>query len=342
MQVLREHLVSEKVLEKHDNISAIPPYTMSLLFSQLRNKVFDGFQSIKGSPPELYKCFGMKFLDSLGYFTLSLTMTLFLTEDFGYNDVSAGTIYGLWGSLISLFGILTGFLVDNLGVAASLRLGFSLQLVSKVIIFFTTSRTTLLFSLFAMSLGGCLGIPVLTVGVRRYSTSKNRGFNFGLFYVIMNFAAFLSGPLVDYFTIIYKGESQEDKRYLEDVYANDGQKEWSLTGYRLIVLLGICTNIIACLISLTVKEIKVQDASSHSSSDENKYAEVQEFQPEKASCVQINKEVLQSKTFWKFLCVIMVTLNVRMIFRHLDATLPKYMVREFGQNVAKGSIYSIK
>ena len=158
----------------------------------------------------------------------------------------------------------------------------------------------------------------------------------------MNFAAFLSGPLVDYFTIIYKGESQEDKRYLEDVYANDGQKEWSLTGYRLIVLLGICANIIACLISLTVKEIKVQDASSHSSSDENKNAEVQEFQPEKASCVQINKEVLQSKTFWKFLCVIMVTLNVRMIFRHLDATLPKYMVREFGQNVAKGSIYSIK
>ena len=30
-----------------------------------------------------------------------------------------------------------------------------------------------------------------------------------------------------------------------------------------------------------------------------------------------------------------------MIFRHLDATLPKYMIREFGQNVPKGTIYSI-
>ncbi len=30
-----------------------------------------------------------------------------------------------------------------------------------------------------------------------------------------------------------------------------------------------------------------------------------------------------------------------MIFRHLDATLPKYMVREFGDSVPKGTIYSI-
>jgi dipeptide/tripeptide permease len=30
-----------------------------------------------------------------------------------------------------------------------------------------------------------------------------------------------------------------------------------------------------------------------------------------------------------------------MIFRHLDATLPKYMMREFGDDVPKGTIYSI-
>jgi hypothetical protein len=30
-----------------------------------------------------------------------------------------------------------------------------------------------------------------------------------------------------------------------------------------------------------------------------------------------------------------------MIFRHLDATFPKYMLREFGNQVPKGTIYSI-
>mmetsp|Transcript_12674 Transcript_12674/g.14252 ORF Transcript_12674/g.14252 Transcript_12674/m.14252 type:complete len:214 (-) Transcript_12674:40-681(-) len=34
-------------------------------------------------------------------------------------------------------------------------------------------------------------------------------------------------------------------------------------------------------------------------------------------------------------------LNVRQIFRHLDATWPKYMVREFGPDVKKGTIYAI-
>ncbi|KAJ1482365.1 hypothetical protein T484DRAFT_1803982, partial [Baffinella frigidus] len=33
--------------------------------------------------------------------------------------------------------------------------------------------------------------------------------------------------------------------------------------------------------------------------------------------------------------------NLRSVFRHLDATMPKYMVREFGPKVAKGTVLSI-
>jgi len=50
---------------------------------------------------------------------------------------------------------------------------------------------------------------------------------------------------------------------------------------------------------------------------------------------------VKAPSFWRFLVVCLVTLNVRMIFRHLDATLPKYMIREFGEDVPKGTIYSI-
>jgi hypothetical protein len=52
-------------------------------------------------------------------------------------------------------------------------------------------------------------------------------------------------------------------------------------------------------------------------------------------------ETIQERRFWRFLVVVLIMLNVRMIFRHLDATLPKYMVREFGEDVPKGTIYSI-
>jgi hypothetical protein len=38
-----------------------------------------------------------------------------------------------------------------------------------------------------------MGIPMLTVGIKRYTTVLNRGFAFGLFYSVMNIAAFVSG-----------------------------------------------------------------------------------------------------------------------------------------------------
>ena len=37
--------------------------------------------------------------------------------------------------------------------------------------------------------------------------------------------------------------------------------------------------------------------------------------------------VLASRGFWKFLAVCFLTVNLKSIFRHLDATLPKYQLR---------------
>lgn len=315
---------------------------MSLLVSQMKDNIIDGLQSINGAPPELYKTFLLKFLDSFSYFSFSLVFTLFLTADFGYSDLSAGTIYGAWGALVTLFGLLTGVVVDSLGVATSLRIGFALQLVGKCFIFYTTSRATLMIGISILSLGGCLGIPVLSIGIRRYTIKKNRGFAFGLFYVIMNVAALISGPVVDYCTILYKNDTgADDQKNLAAAYENGETVEWSVTGYRLIVLLGIFTNILACIITTTVKEIKACEPDDDDSGEEGTSNAVKGFQPDEASKYEIIKETLQSSNFWRFLCVIMVTLNVRMIFRHLDATLPKYMLREFGENVPKGTIYSI-
>jgi POT family proton-dependent oligopeptide transporter len=319
-------------------------------------------------------------LDSYSYFSLSIILTLFLSEDFGYTDIQAGTIYGAWGALITIYGLATGFIVDNLGVAASLRLGFLMSLISRCFLFFTTSRAVFLWNIcLLLPLGNCMGIPVLTTGIRRYTHEGNRGFAYGLFYVIMNVAALLSGPIVDYCTIAYKDtdaegggngdeHDEEAKEYTP--------KEWSLTGYRLVVLTGVISNIIAVFVTLTVREIKLgagppdlknaagevlerpaAEDESESETEDNeqatidpltkdgiassKDATISTFTPLKGSAWSILKETMTKKSFWRFIAVCLITLNVRMIFRHLDATLPKYMVREFGENVKKGSIYSI-
>lgn len=350
----------------------------------LMYKVCNGFNSLQGSPNELWKAYILKFLDSYSYFSLSIILTLFLSDDFGYTDMQAGTIYGAWGALITVYGLATGFVVDNLGVATSLRLGFLASLMARILIFWTTSRTIVLWNIgFLLPLGNCLGIPVLTTGIRRYTHAGNRGFAFGLFYVVMNVAALASGPIVDACTILYKDKDGNDQQQNKAEYHNGTKeytpKDWSLTGYRMVVLTGIVANVFAVLVTLTIREIKLEYPSdlrnepscevlkgddlddngyeqrqkikerSTSFSDpltketvsSSKDATIQTFTPIKGSAWSILKETLETRSFWRFLAVCLITINVRMIFRHLDATLPKYMMREFGDDVPKGTIYSI-
>ena len=313
--------------------------------SALLSKVTNGFYSLRGSPLELWKAYTLKFLESFAYFSFSMVFTLFLSEDFGYSDIASGTIYGSWGALVTVYGLLSGFLVDNMGVAISIRVGFLLSLFARVAIFWTSSRPILLFQvLFVLPMGNCLGIPVLTTGIRRYTKETNRGFAFGLFYVIMNVAALLSGPLVDICTLLNDNNDADRTNYNKEGGSNASNQnfEWRWSGYRMVIFVGIIANIIACFISLTVKEIKVDNNHNNSDHDiEETTTTTKKFNPLKGSIVEIFWETIRSKNFWRFLAVCLITLNVRMIFRHLDATLPKYMVREFGPDVPKGTIYSI-
>jgi dipeptide/tripeptide permease len=44
---------------------------------------------------------------------------------------------------------------------------------------------------------------------------------------------------------------------------------------------------------------------------------------------------------WRFSALTLLLVNLHAIFRHLDATLPTYLVRIYGDGVPKGMIYSI-
>ena len=347
----------------------------NILQGQL-HQVLIGFHSLSNSPPELYKAYILKFLDSYAYFSFSLVFTIFLSQDFGLSDVEAGTIYGAWGALITVFGLFTGTIIDRLGVAKSLRIGFVLSFITRVMLLLCTSKNVLLFcTLVSLPLANCLGIPVLTIGLRRYTNNENRGFAFGLFYVIMNVGALIAGPLVDVMTRYYNNNSSSsdgvdqgsdlaaDGEYYEDSITVAATAEWSMTSNRAIILSGVIANFFAVFVAFSVREIKV-DANSQTADDETEDGSVGDnssfipsntpgsnsktnktvssFQPiQGSSTLNILKETVKSPNFRRFLLVVLLTLNVRMIFRHLDGTLPKYMMREFGENTPKGAVYSI-
>lgn len=63
---------------------------------------------------------------------------------------------GRWGAAITCGGLLVSWINDNLGVKKSLSIGFSLSLLSSVIVAVTTSKTVLYLTLFVLyPFGAC-------------------------------------------------------------------------------------------------------------------------------------------------------------------------------------------
>jgi dipeptide/tripeptide permease len=73
----------------------------------------------KGVCRELWLTYAVKALESYSYFSMSLIYVIYLTDNFGVGDVSAGASYGIWGMLIVLWGVMLGPAIDYLGAQTS-------------------------------------------------------------------------------------------------------------------------------------------------------------------------------------------------------------------------------
>lgn len=135
----------------------------------------------------------LQVLESFNYFSLSITLADFLTAAFGASDVEAGSLYGAWGAALVGAGMALGPVIDVAGVRRSLLLSASVTAVSRAALAAVTSRrAAIAILLVPVSLGGALGSPVLTIGVKRAAPERARGFVFSLFYAAMNAAAFFA------------------------------------------------------------------------------------------------------------------------------------------------------
>eukprot|EP00299_Pterocystis_sp_00344_P010506 c4705_g1_i1.p1 GENE.c4705_g1_i1~~c4705_g1_i1.p1 ORF type:complete len:499 (-),score=76.38 c4705_g1_i1:854-2350(-) len=274
------------------------------------------FTPLKKAPRELWIVYVLKFLESYGYFSMSLILTLYLSEEFGYSDTDAGLIYGMFGMLVSVYGICIGFVIDNFGVQKSMVLGHTLLVIGRFGLALSRSRFVMMVMLFViLPIGESLGIPVMMTGIRRYTDSTNRTAAFGLFYQVMNVAALVAGPAVDTLREVIPKQPGEDH----------------LSAYRVVIFSGAASTLIGLVIvTLFVREVEA--------SEEGK---VSEFKPKQGSPLQIAREIMAEDRFWRFLLFVALLIGVKMVFRHLDATFPKWMTRSFGEDSPFGSIYAI-
>jgi len=283
-------------------------------------------RALSHAPRELFLVFVLKLLSSYAYFSFSLILTTFLTDEFGFSDYAAGWAYGTYGVMSTFFGIVCGWFIDYLGVRLALLLGAIVGAISRLIITFTRSRHIAMLMLYTLlPFAECLGIPIMTIAIKRYTNSRNRTFAFSLFYSMMNVAALMAGPAVDISRNLFRDGVTWDLRFLGIEHV------LKLTGLRIVVFSSAMATAAICLVVLFgIREVEV-DASGA----------VQTFEPNRSSPMAQTLAVLQEAAFWRLSLFTFLLVGVRLVFRHLDATMPKYLVREFGPTAPYGLIYAI-
>ena len=186
----------------------------------------------------------------------------------------------------------------------------------------------------------------------------------------MNVAAFISGPVVDGFNIGLMGGCDIGEYHfsanrlviltttvtaicsiiISYLYVRDVQVEDCTPDNDVLVAKQniINTNMIVG------KETNISPLHEEAPSSDNKsdieatnvqattfVTQVQSFTPDPKSPLDTIKILCFSKTFWRFAILTLFLVNLHAIFRHLDATFPTYLIRVFGSDVPKGTIYSI-
>lgn len=239
-----------------------------------------------------------------------------------------------------------------MGVRKSLLIGYCITFASLLAMSVTNSLSILFSCLFVfLPLGNSMGIPMLTIGIRRYTTPESRGFAYGIFYSCMNIGALLSGPVVDFFNIAYK----------EPVLVGG----MLISGNRMVIFscaISVCISfgtafpflrdvrladppppVIPLFVSEThgVETVILNASPFAAEVKVNTSSSLEEFKPKQQGVLQTFRDLTRSPTFWRFsgLCLLLVNLNS--IYRYLDALFPTYLIRSFGPNVPKGMLYSI-
>ncbi len=300
------------------------------------------FMVLKGALRELWIIFGTKILSIVAYGLVNSTLVLWLSKDLGYSDVSAGFMVALWSTLLTLFTVMIGSLVDAIGLRLSLLIGFGVCLAARgVMAFFTAPWFVIPAGLLPLALGEALMVPVMVAAIKKYATTAQRSMAFSMFYAMMNVGFAISGYIFDRVRTELGEYGQ---------YALPGAG-FSLTTYQTLILLGFLFTIPNLfLVWWGLRDgIEVdEDGQVKVHKNESKYSEYPVLTAALKSSLDALVEwkriftgLWHQPAFYRFLAFLTLVAGVRLIFYHFHYTFPKYGIRELGEGAPIGRLFGV-
>jgi MFS family permease len=161
-----------------------------------------GFEIFCLAPKDFSVLLAIHFLHSIIGFNLYSIIMWILTENCGFDDRVAGTIFALFGPVSSVYALFGGPLIDKLLITKSLMLQTAFAITGKLILTFSLHPIAVCIALFGpIAMASSMNHTVILVALQRYIPDSYRTMAFSTKYVIMNVGAVISSILVDVFRL---------------------------------------------------------------------------------------------------------------------------------------------
>lgn len=310
--------------------------------------IYSYAKGLKNSPREIYLLFFTKVTEYSAYGAINISFVLYLSKDMGLSDIGAGTFMGIYSTLLTFFVIMVGPFCDSIGIKKTLLVGAFALLFSRFLMpFAPILPLAIIFGFLPMAIGIAITGPVLSVGIKRFTTKETAALGFGLFYTLMNVGWAVGAWIFD----TVRGWLGEHEIY--DIVAEAGLDlpfSLNLSTYQIIILIGAVINIPDLIAILFMRDgVEVNEDGEVTISPQLIKKKGRNFidtffktfiSTAKKTWKQLI-DLFKEKPFWIFLFMLFITVFVRLTFQHFHYTWPKYGIRIFGEGAPIGSVYGV-
>lgn len=261
----------------------------------------------------------VELLERLAYYAVFIVITLYLSNIWGFSDIEAGAISGVFSATLYLLPLFSGAYADKIGFRKAIIVAFllltigylglgvlptlleSAELVSygKTTTFTGLNESYLRWSIVPVMafivLGGSFIKSVISGTVARETTSENRARGYSIFYMMVNIGAFTGKTVVD---PLRKSLGDQGLVYLNYFSA-------SMTLMALIAVIMF-------------------------------YKSAGKPAGEGKSFGQIGRDMIKVLSNGRLLALILIISGFWMIQSQMYATMPKYVIRLIGDGATPG------
>ena len=261
----------------------------------------------------------VELLERLAYYAVFIVITLYLSNIWGFSDIEAGAISGVFSASLYLLPLFSGAYADKIGFRKAIIVAFllltigylglgvlptlleSAELVSygKTTTFTGLNESYLRWSIVPVMafivLGGSFIKSVISGTVARETTSENRARGYSIFYMMVNIGAFTGKTVVDPL-----------RRSLGDqglVYLNYFSASMTLMALIAVIMF---------------------------------YKSAGKPAGEGKSFGQIGRDMIKVLSNGRLLALILIISGFWMIQSQMYATMPKYVIRLIGDGATPG------